>query len=128
MQTRVKRDGPSDTSWRTLAEHWGSVHFVPPHGYDLLHIREGRSSAWPKTCRLVTADCLPREVRLGEEEPAAGPYLQVRIGSTLADVERRLILATLDDLGGKKKEAAQALGVSLKTLYNRLKAYDQDGS
>jgi DNA-binding NtrC family response regulator len=73
----------------------------------------------------VTADCLPREVRLGEENAVAGPYLQVRIGTTLADVERRLILATLDDLGGKKKEAAQTLGVSLKTLYNRLKAYEQ---
>jgi two-component system, NtrC family, response regulator AtoC len=74
----------------------------------------------------ITTDCLPVEVRLGEETTVAGPYLQVRIGSKLADVERRLIVATLDDLGGKKKEAAQALGVSLKTLYNRLKAYEQE--
>jgi DNA-binding NtrC family response regulator len=74
----------------------------------------------------ITPDCLPREVRLGEVAAEAGPYLQVRIGSTLEDVERRLILATLDDLGGKKKDAAETLGVSLKTLYNRLKAYEQE--
>jgi DNA-binding NtrC family response regulator len=74
----------------------------------------------------ITPDCLSREVRLGEETAMAGPFLQVRIGTTLADVERRLIVATLDDLSGKKKEAAETLGVSLKTLYNRLKAYEQE--
>jgi DNA-binding NtrC family response regulator len=38
-------------------------------------------------------------------------------------MERRLILATLDHFAGDKRRAAQVLGVSLKTLYNRLHAY-----
>ena len=42
---------------------------------------------------------------------------------SIAEVERRLISATLEDVGGNKKRAADVLGVSLKTLYNRLKAY-----
>jgi len=50
--------------------------------------------------------------------------LQVRVGSSIEDVERRLILATLEELGGDKKRAAQVLGISLKTLYNRLNVYD----
>ncbi len=36
---------------------------------------------------------------------------------------RRLILATLDRLQGDKKRAAKTLGISLKTLYNRLGVY-----
>jgi DNA-binding NtrC family response regulator len=52
------------------------------------------------------------------------PTLQVRIGSSIEEVERRLILATLEELGGNKKRAAAVLGISLKTLYNRLNIYE----
>jgi DNA-binding NtrC family response regulator len=45
------------------------------------------------------------------------------IGASVGEMERRLILATLDHFGGDKRRAAQVLGVSLKTLYNRLHAY-----
>jgi transcriptional regulator with PAS, ATPase and Fis domain len=45
------------------------------------------------------------------------------IGASVGDMERRLILATLDHFGGDKRRAAQVLGVSLKTLYNRLHSY-----
>ena len=38
--------------------------------------------------------------------------------------ERILTLATLQQCGGVKEKAAQTLGVSLKTLYNRLREYD----
>jgi two-component system, NtrC family, response regulator AtoC len=47
----------------------------------------------------------------------------IRIGASLAEVERALILATLDQCGGDKKKAAELLGISLKTLYNRLHLY-----
>ena len=39
-----------------------------------------------------------------------------------AEVERILTLATLDHFG-EKKRTADVLGISLKTLYNRLKSY-----
>jgi DNA-binding NtrC family response regulator len=42
------------------------------------------------------------------------------IGRTLADLEREAILATLAYHGGDKAKAAKALGVSLKTIYNKL--------
>ncbi|NTV12113.1 MAG: sigma-54-dependent Fis family transcriptional regulator, partial [Zoogloea sp.] len=50
--------------------------------------------------------------------------LTVRIGSTLEDVNRRLIEATLLECGNVKRKAAEILGISLKTLYNRLAVYN----
>jgi DNA-binding NtrC family response regulator len=45
------------------------------------------------------------------------------VGGSLDESERKLILATLEQCGGDKKQAAQILGISLKTLYNRLHVY-----
>lgn len=50
--------------------------------------------------------------------------ITVRIGSTLEDVNRRLIEATLQECGNVKRKAAEILGISLKTLYNRLAVYN----
>jgi len=51
----------------------------------------------------------------------------IRIGTSLDDAERTLIMATLDSVAGSKAKAAQVLGISLKTLYNRLHAYRGNG-
>lgn len=45
------------------------------------------------------------------------------LGSRLADAEQKLIFATLGYCGGNKTQTAEVLGVSLKTLYNRLNEY-----
>ena len=66
----------------------------------------------------VTLDSLP----LGVEE-TPGSTLQVKVGTSIAEIERRLILATLDQCEGDKKKAAKILGVSVKTLYNRLNEF-----
>jgi DNA-binding NtrC family response regulator len=47
----------------------------------------------------------------------------IKVGSTVADAERLLILATFEQCSGDKKKAAEILGISLKTLYNRLNLY-----
>jgi DNA-binding NtrC family response regulator len=52
-----------------------------------------------------------------------GPVLRVRVGTSIAEAEKRLLLATLEELGGDKRRAAEMLGISLKTLYNRLNQY-----
>jgi DNA-binding NtrC family response regulator len=44
-------------------------------------------------------------------------------GTSLAEAERALILATLRAAKGSKTRTAQLLGISLKTLYNRLHEY-----
>src|SRR3954470_3042135 len=58
-------------------------------------------------------------------QPDSAPLLSVRVGSTLEEVSRRLIEATLAECGSKRK-AADMLGISLKTLYNRLAAYKSE--
>jgi DNA-binding NtrC family response regulator len=49
--------------------------------------------------------------------------LHFQVGSSIEDVEKRLIMATLEAYGGNKRKTADILGVSLKTLYNRLNQY-----
>jgi two-component system, NtrC family, response regulator HydG len=51
--------------------------------------------------------------------------LEIRVGSRIYDMERSLIEATLDYFKGNKRRAADALGCSLKTLYNKLNTYSQ---
>ena len=54
-----------------------------------------------------------------------GHQLIVEVGTQLADVERQLILATYERCGHHKERTAALLGISMKTLYNRLKEYQQ---
>jgi DNA-binding NtrC family response regulator len=63
----------------------------------------------------------------GRAQPAELQVLQVPVGTNLANVERWMIFATLQKCGGNKTRAAALLGVSLKTLYNRLNAYRAQG-
>ncbi len=47
------------------------------------------------------------------------------IGTPLNEIEERVTMATLAHCGNVKKRAAEILGISLKTLYNRLEGYSQ---
>ena len=59
------------------------------------------------------------------EQPSGAARLDIRVGSRIHDMERSLIEATLDYFKGNKRRAADALGCSLKTLYNKLNGYSQ---
>jgi len=59
--------------------------------------------------------------------PGEEPSLRIVVGTSLADAEKRMIVATLRKCGGNKTRAAALLGVSLKTLYNRLNGYRAQG-
>jgi DNA-binding NtrC family response regulator len=73
--------------------------------------------------RVIDARLLP-QAEPRERATTDDSMLEVRVGSSISEVERRLILATLDRLDGDKRQAAEVLGISLKTLYNRLNVYD----
>jgi two-component system response regulator FlrC len=49
------------------------------------------------------------------------------IGRSVADVERELILNTLDHCIGNRTQAAKILGISIRTLRNKLNQYKDDG-
>jgi len=56
-----------------------------------------------------------------------GREVRVQVGCTVAEAEEALIRATLESTGSDKRQAARTLGISLKTLYNRLNLYRARG-
>lgn len=57
-----------------------------------------------------------------EATPSANEGSAPRL-PTLDEIERSVIEYRLQHFGGNKTQAAQSLGISLKTIYNRLNAY-----
>lgn len=58
---------------------------------------------------------------------AAEAATRALVGRTVADVERELILDTLDHCLGNRTHAAKILGISIRTLRNKLNEYSADG-
>jgi DNA-binding NtrC family response regulator len=73
----------------------------------------------------IDVDVLP----LADPAPRAtlDPTIRVRPGLTLREVEQHYILRTLADTGGNRTRAARILGISLRCLQYKLKAYAADG-
>lgn len=67
---------------------------------------------------------VPLQISLSK--PSTGTAVTIPFGTSLAMADRQLILATLEQCGGVKTRAAEILGISLKTLYNRLVEYGED--
>jgi DNA-binding NtrC family response regulator len=70
---------------------------------------------------VITRADLPAEFTIGRS--TAGGILEIRLGTTLEEVEQELISRTIEFAGGNKTHAAEILGVATKTLYNRLERY-----
>ena len=49
------------------------------------------------------------------------------VGQTVANMERKLIINTIDHCLGNRTNAANILGISIRTLRNKLKQYDDEG-
>ncbi len=71
---------------------------------------------------ITTAD-LPPEFRAHNQNETG--WFRVRLGVSLEEVERELIVRTIEFAGGNKTRAAEILGVAPKTLYNRLERYEE---
>jgi len=75
---------------------------------------------------LIEADSLFGDDTSIESPAVSEGVVPVEFGSTLAEAERKIILATLERHDGDKKRTASELGISLKTLYNRINEYQRD--
>lgn len=136
-----------------LRERDGDIRLLAEHFLSELNESEGTTKqlsseaaaelekyAWPGNLRelkniiqraYIMADKVIGRTEIPEEvlnpptdfEANNGPCLRVNVGSSIADVEKELIFATLEECRGKKEKAANILGVSMKTLYNRLRDY-----
>jgi two-component system response regulator HydG len=67
---------------------------------------------------------LPAEIR---ESDAPIEGIQIPVGLTLAEAEHRLIAATLRRTRGNREQAAEILGIGLRTLYRKLRTYKPKG-
>jgi len=131
-----------------LRDRGDDIALLAQHSLDQLNKQDGsakrfssvaldrlRRHAWPGNVRelknvvqrafiLAELEIGLEELPLGEAQRPSGDAIALSVGTSLADAERRLILATLDNLEGDKRRAAEVLGISLKTLYNRVNQYD----
>jgi two-component system, NtrC family, response regulator AtoC len=131
-----------------LRERGSDIELLAEHFLDQLNEQEGahkRFSAeaiaslyahsWPGNVRelknyvhrafiladeVIEADLAPETFL----QPAHSTVLTIRVGTPLEEVNRRVLEATLLECGNVKRKAAEMLGISLKTLYNRLAVYN----
>ena len=133
-----------------LRERGTDIEFLAQHFLDQLNRQEGTNKVFsPQAIAALYAHNWPGNVRelknyvqrayiLADQvidvelaprmfaEPEPKRIITVRVGSTLEEVERRLIEATMAECGNVRRKAAEMLGVSLKTLYNRLAQYNAE--
>lgn len=122
---------------RVLSEHfvrrYRAMHGAVVEGLTEGAVRMLEEHAWPGNVRelenviqLAVILCGGREIGVEhlELEGLAGGTTEVIAGrQTVAEMERELILATLKRLGGNRTHTARALGVSVRTIRNRLREY-----
>src|SRR5437773_1560502 len=123
---------------RLAAKHGRPAKFVSSAALDAL-----RFHSWPGNVRELR-NVIERAVVICSGEQierhhfAPYPFEQRRrirsedtvtfpVGTPLREIERQMILRTLDKTGNNKTKAAELLGISLKTLHNKLNAYKASG-
>jgi two-component system response regulator HydG len=73
----------------------------------------------------ITVSDLPPDFQNVSVAPGGAAHLHIRLGSSAEEVERELVLKTLEFTGGNKTLTAKILKFSPKTLYNKLARYSK---
>ncbi|MGH7278539.1 MAG: sigma-54 interaction domain-containing protein [Candidatus Rokuibacteriota bacterium] len=127
-----------------LVEHflqrYSATYRKPVHGVEPAAMARMMTMPWPGNVRQLE-NALAQAVVLSErnvlterdifaDEPAARAVTissgdQIDLGLPLREVERRYIIRTLERVGGNRTEAARGLGISVRCLQYKLKAYAQ---
>jgi DNA-binding NtrC family response regulator len=126
---------------RELAEHF--LHVYAPAGRALhlapQFLQQLEAHSWPGNVREL-ANCVRRAVALSSGPEIAGSVCEnlempplssspaaddvcLRPGVSLGDMERKLFAMTLEATGGNRSRAAEMLGVSLRTVRNKVRSY-----
>jgi DNA-binding NtrC family response regulator len=74
-------------------------------------------------------DCVPVPEISPSESQAPSPHqiVPMLIGSTVEAIERELVLQTLARFDGNRTHAARVLGLSVRTMRNKIRQYATDG-
>jgi two-component system response regulator FlrC len=130
------RERPDDIPH--LARHFVEKHRAacasPVREIGEAALRQLKGYPWPGNVRELES-CIQRALLLCPETVLQPSHINLEsglalapanAGGTRADMERRLILATLDRVGGNRTRAAEALGISVRTIRNRLRQYREE--
>lgn len=76
-----------------------------------------------------SGDCCDGAFDIDALVPASEPseVVPMLVGATVEEVERELMLQTLARCDGNRTHAARVLGVSVRTMRNKIKQYSADG-
>jgi DNA-binding NtrC family response regulator len=126
---------PSDAATAIAARHAGAREYIPlPADLDviaaiLVAVGDDCDESTRRGSGVPSASFEGLRGRAGRPRPpgAAEPVTQSLVGRTVADVERDLILATLGQCLGNRTHAASILGISIRTLRNKLTGYAAAG-
>jgi DNA-binding NtrC family response regulator len=72
----------------------------------------------------ITPELLPQGAQLG----APAPEVRFPVGTAIKEMEREMIVRTLDANRGNKNRTAKQLGISRRSLYNKLERYRIDAA
>ncbi len=114
-------DGLNKQNDSTVSIHPAALEALRQHSWPG-NVRELRS-AIERAFILANNEITPEQIP-DLDEPMGSPQLRISVGESIDDAEKKLIYATLEANGGDKQAAADMLGLSLRTLYNRLSDYD----
>jgi DNA-binding NtrC family response regulator len=104
------------------AHHWrGNVRELENTMHRAVLLAEGDTIGAPA---IMISDALGAAA---DDAGAAPTDASAMVGRTVADVERDLILNTLEHCLGNRTHAANILGISIRTLRNKLKLYSDQG-
>jgi two-component system response regulator FlrC len=118
---------------RYFLQRYGAAHGSRATGFTAAGLDWLLSHRWPGNVRelenvVQRAVIMTPEGEIGPEHltlESTGMEVAAPVtpGRTIADVERELILATLGRLNGNRTSTAKALGISVRTIRNRLREY-----
>ncbi len=148
----LERLGTTVIGLAPLAERVEDIPFLVEHFIDALGPRSTVRAFGPEAMERLSAYEWPGNVReleilvqrlgvldFGEEimpehlppeisgQHGSGDPYSALVGMSIHDIEREMILKTLDETGHNKTAAAKVLGLTARTLHNKLRLYREQG-
>jgi two-component system response regulator FlrC len=135
LQLPPLRERPGDIP--RLARHFVRKHGLafrsPVRDISEAALRRLAGNGWPGNVRELE-NCIQRALLLCQERVLQPAHIHLDYAlvppapdtGTRSEMERRLILSTLERLGGNRTRTAEVLGISVRTVRNRLRQYRQE--
>ena len=123
-----------------FAERFAAAHGLPARDLGQDALNKLANHHWPGNVRelenvmqraVLFAEGMTisaRDINLAAAQASRDPLSAALVGRTVADVERDLIVQTLRHCRGNRTQAADILGISVRTLRNKIRQYQEEGT